>query len=107
MKLSELREQLERHALTGSALGALRANPGRDSWEEKIAEWVVGRENVSITEMLNLLGRRPEQHTQASRNRVAHCLKSLGWERFQHRIDGRREWCYRKIAVAAPELEDW
>ena len=106
MKLSELLEQIERHALTGSALRALRANLDRDSWEEKIAEWVVGRENVSVMEVLDFLGRRPEEHTQSSRNRVAHCLKSLGWERFQRRIDGRREWCYRSAAVA-PELEDW
>ena len=43
-----------------------------------------------------------ERQGQIELNRVARILRSLGWERYQERSGGQRQWRYRRAAKAAP-----
>ena len=68
-----------------------------DVWQPEIADWIDGREDVSVGELLGKLLDKPKgQWSQADANRVGRCLRALGWQRYQMRISGRREWRYRQ-----------
>jgi predicted P-loop ATPase len=68
-----------------------------DPWQGKIANHVANLSDVSITEILsNAVLLECSKWTQSEQNRIARCLKTLGWERYQKRHDGQREWRYRK-----------
>ncbi|HWR49702.1 MAG TPA: VapE domain-containing protein [Bryobacteraceae bacterium] len=79
-----------------------------DPWDDIITRWVAGRETVSITEIFdNCLEKRKDMWTQGDRNRVARCLRALGWVRF--RAGGRtaREWRYRCPSPTGAEDRPW
>ena len=67
-----------------------------DPWDQVIAEWVSGRETVSITDVLRFcIEKRMDQWTQIDKNRVARCLRAQGWERFNSGTRRARQWRYR------------
>ena len=77
-----------------------------DVWEDPISIFldtptVKLRRYVTIGHVLEALGVEKPKWTQSDQNRVARCLRSLGWERKQVRVDARREWRYQ-IATTTP-----
>jgi putative DNA primase/helicase len=70
-----------------------------DPWDEPIATWVDGRENVSVSDVLTRCIEKPlAQWNQGDKNRVARALRSMGWERYRKRDAGELEWRYRRKA---------
>jgi hypothetical protein len=70
-----------------------------DPWEEVIGPWVESRPSVSIGEVLEKCVNKPQAlWTQVDKNRVARCLRAIGWERYRERQGARLEWRYRKEA---------
>jgi hypothetical protein len=68
-----------------------------DPWEEVIGRWTDDRSNVSIAEVLERCLQKPQGlWTQSDKNRAAHCLRFLGWERYRERHGARLEWRYRR-----------
>ncbi len=87
-----------------------------DPWEGEISKFV-RREDGSLKQWVTLaavlrdaLGIPKERWSQTDQNRVARCLRSIGWHRVQKRFaDGRREWRYRPsdgMAPVSPDDED-
>ena len=71
-----------------------------DPWQELIAGWIEPHDNVSISELLDNCLKKPQaQWMQSDENRIARCLRSLGWERYQVWQGARREWRYRRAAA--------
>lgn len=85
-----------------------------DPWDDLIAVWLrhpsarqdgsletnrfftSTTESVTMSDILtHCVCKRPELWTQQDRNRLARCLRSLGWERYQVRTGTAREWRYR------------
>jgi predicted P-loop ATPase len=68
-----------------------------DPWDELITKWINERADVSIAEILgSCIDKRKDQWTQLDKNRVARCLRSRGWERFNAGPRSAREWRYRQ-----------
>lgn len=68
----------------------------RDPWEDQIADFVNGRLNVAVNEILDQKFSIPGgERTQLHANRVAACLKALHWVRYRQRIGEKRVWLYR------------
>ncbi len=80
-----------------------------DPWQGSVDEWIRTRGYVTVEQILELCLEKPKKDWhQPDKNRVARCLKALGWERYQKRLDnGTREWRYRKTPVSPEELEEW
>jgi predicted P-loop ATPase len=70
-----------------------------DVWQEIIHQWIDAREDVSITEVLEHCLKITEKRlwSRAEQMRVGRCLRVLNFERFQQRVEGRREYRYRRI----------
>lgn len=75
-----------------------------DAWAEAIDAWVLHKETVSISEVLQSCIDKPTKlWTQPDKNRVSKCLQSLGWKRYKQRLDdGRSEWRYRRGPDSTP-----
>ena len=74
-----------------------RARYQADPWEESIREWLLGRTSVSVSEVLeHVIGLRVSERGQVEMNRVARCIRALGWERHQERDGIQRVWRYRR-----------
>ena len=72
-----------------------------DPWDEQIVLWVSQFENVSIGEILeHCIQKRTDQWTQLDKNRVGRCLRKNGWQRYQSRSEGIRQWRYRRLCEA-------
>ena len=67
-----------------------------DPWQEPIAQFVWSQTDVSVGEVLSNLLIERGRWTQADQNRVARCLKVLGWERYRG-ARPLREWRYRRV----------
>lgn len=68
-----------------------------DPWHESIQQWCEGRTTVSVHEILTSCIKKLKEHwTQMDLNRVARCLRKMGWRR--HRIGPRKErqWVYTR-----------
>lgn len=66
-----------------------------DEWEHDIQAYLVGREKVTVGDILDLaFGIKRGDQDQLKQNRVARCLKRLGWIRTRLREHGRRVWFY-------------
>ena len=60
---------------------------------------------VTIEEILqNALHIEMSRLAQPDQNRVARCLRSMGWERKQRRLGGKRSWFYVPPVTASPPL---
>ncbi len=90
-----------------------------DPWDGIIAAFVAGdsatgalapspRQSVSINEVLSdALQIEKGRQTQQDQNRVARCLKAMGWTRRQiRRPDGGREWRYHRPSHQSGESGD-
>lgn len=70
-----------------------------DAWQPRIESWLDahGADETSLGEILEqVLNLEPARWDQVAQNRVARCLRALGWTRFQRRVGGRREWRYQR-----------
>lgn len=70
-----------------------------DPWESAISDYLKEVSDVSVEEVLALaIHLERTRWTQVEMNRVARCLRSLGWLRFQTRSGDKRVWRYRNGA---------
>jgi predicted P-loop ATPase len=68
-----------------------------DPWEEVVGRWIEDRQSASVSEVLSICLDKPQaQWTQVDKNRVARCLRTLGWERYRERRGAQLEWRYRR-----------
>jgi predicted P-loop ATPase len=75
-----------------------------DAWDEIISKFVETRSSVAVDEVLReAVGKEAGRWDQRDMNRVAQCLKSFGWERYQVRMDSKQVWRYRRPKYAEPE----
>lgn len=66
-----------------------------DSWEETIAEWIDGKDFVTVSDILSrCFGLEEAKHGQAEQTRVARALVKLGRRRTQKQVGGVRKWGY-------------
>jgi predicted P-loop ATPase len=74
-----------------------------DAWQSLIADWIRSRESVTIEQiLLNCIEKLSRDWNQGDKNRVARCLRALGWTKKRAPEDerGRRQWTY----VRGPSL---
>jgi predicted P-loop ATPase len=76
-----------------------------DPWQEPIAQFVRSQTDVSVGEVLSNLLIERGRWTQADQNRVARCLKVLGWERYRG-ARPLREWRYRRVVPVESGTEE-
>jgi predicted P-loop ATPase len=69
-----------------------------DPWHELIIEWLGWRIDISVNEILrDALKITEDRLEQRDMNRVARCLRAMGWERYQLRTGSNRGvWRYRR-----------
>jgi predicted P-loop ATPase len=110
--LARIRDQLWAEALEHYAAGtpwwidnpdvyraATEEQAGRyagDPWDEAIQQHTQSSDEVSIRQVLTALGVETGRQTQSEMNRVARCLKALGWTRVQVGVGRGRRWIYRR-----------
>jgi len=96
---------LEGKALVDAAAQEVQMRYDGDPWDEKIADWIKGRESVSVSEVLELcLEKNKGEWAQRDQNRVARSLRAKGWERYQQRTGPgpkNREHRYRVRVVTS------
>jgi predicted P-loop ATPase len=90
-------EGTEEHALCA---GEQEPREVADVWEDPVASWCTGRDQVTVPEVLNsAIKLSTDKHDQRANDRVARVLKKLGYERKQvrelGRTNGKRQWVYR------------
>ena len=90
-----------------TAIGAARDEQADryvdDPWQDPIAKHLQGQTDVSIGDILaSALLIDKAKWTQGEQNRVARCLKRLGWERYRSPRPAR-EWRYRPAVPLAKE----
>ena len=71
-----------------------------DAWQESISRFVSTEPNVSIGDVLMSLAIDKSRWTQIDQNRVARCLRMMGWERYQGPRP-HREWRYRPAGTSS------
>lgn len=93
---------LESPDLVRLAEAEQQARYEEDAWQDRIEEFLVGRSDVSISQILEMcLEKKPRDWTQIDRNRVGRCLRALGWVRYHGKDQsGSRQWRY---AVKTPD----
>jgi predicted P-loop ATPase len=90
---------LDTSALVEIAAEEQAARYQGDPWEEVIGPWLQARTSTSISELLDKCVNKPQaQWTQADKNRVGRCLRTLGWKRYRERDRERLEWRWRRAA---------
>jgi len=69
-----------------------------DPWQKVIEEHLETREDTSIHDIfVNVLAMDEKARwDQAAMNRIARCLRYIGFERYQKRDGAGREWRYRR-----------
>ena len=91
---------LESNTLVEAAAGEQQARYEGDAWDELVAIWVCGREDVSVSGVLEFcLEKKKDTWTQTDQNRVARILRAANWERFRVRENGALSWRYRKVGA--------
>jgi predicted P-loop ATPase len=104
--LSEEPWWLDTTALNHAASEAQRARYQADAWEKPIQEYLATQPSSSVGEILKSALIIPAgEWAQGDMNRVARILRTIGWERYQHREEGRREWRYRRPSPVSPDGE--
>lgn len=98
----------EEEELLRTANGEFRVS---DCWEDAIADYVTGREYVTVNELLtNVLNFELKENKDTRvETRVADCLKKLGWKKAptQRRINGKPRWIWEApaIVITSPMTE--
>jgi len=85
---------LDTDELVASAAVQQDARYLADPWRERIDRSISAKSSVSVGEVLSELGIPEKDQTQVHANRVAACLKALGWNRKQMRFGGKQHWRY-------------
>jgi len=68
-----------------------------DVWQAPVEDWLVGRDEVTITDVLSkALGLAPADHSQRNVNRVSAILTNAGFVRVRARKGPKRETRYRR-----------
>jgi predicted P-loop ATPase len=67
-----------------------------DPWDNAIQDLAAKNDELSIDQVLLVLGVKPGQRGQTDANRVVRCLKALGWSRVQIWVGRSRRWVYRR-----------
>ena len=88
--------------IDSAELGAMAAEEQQerydeDAWQPIIGDWAQDREYVTVEQVLShCVDKQPRDWTQGDKNRVARCLRAIGWIRKRAAQDesGRREWRY-------------
>jgi predicted P-loop ATPase len=83
---------LDTAELNGTAAAAQAERLVRDPWTETIQDYLPrrdGKKGVSVDELLEHIGIRLQDRDQRAANRVAACLKVLGWRGRQTRVEGK------------------
>jgi len=64
-----------------------------DPWQDRIAKFLSGRKDISISEILEKsLDKKVSDWTTRDQMRVARCLKALGWEQYRMAGTGARRY---------------
>jgi predicted P-loop ATPase len=72
-----------------------------DPWDAAISSYLASINDVSIDEILvDVIHLDRSRWTQVEMNRVARCLRSIGWIRYQARTGDKRAWRYRRGAAS-------
>jgi predicted P-loop ATPase len=88
---------LETRELTAHAEEEQADRCEEDPWQEPISSWTESRADASISEILGQCIDKPvPQWTQQDRNRIARCLRAMGWVRHKTGPRGGREWRYKR-----------
>lgn len=88
---------LDRADLQDAAGAEQQARYATDALDDVVADYVRGREYVTVREVLEeALQLDKARWDQITQNRVARCLKSMGWERHQFRRGDKRVWGYKR-----------
>jgi predicted P-loop ATPase len=67
-----------------------------DAWEEKVAEYLVGRNRVTVGEVAeSALGMPTHRIGRADQNRIMAALQQLGWKGSEYPENGKRWWTPR------------
>jgi predicted P-loop ATPase len=91
---------LDTSALVEIAAEEQSARYQGDPWEEIIGPWLEVRSSASVSEVLEkCVNKSQAQWTQADKNRVGRCLRTLGWERYRERERERLEWRWRRASL--------
>ncbi len=85
---------LETNALVQQAGDEQGNRFNADVWEPLVAEFVLDKPTVTVGQVLAGLAVDVPRQGQVESNRVARCLKALGWNRAQRRESGERVWRY-------------
>jgi predicted P-loop ATPase len=94
---------LESAGLIADAAAEQDARYATDAWEATIARFVLAKDWTTVAEALTHLSVETPKQGQAEQNRVARCLKRLGWQRKQRTLDGVRVWGYAPTAPVETE----
>jgi predicted P-loop ATPase len=89
---------LDNTELNSAATREQRGRYQEDPWECPIREWLGSRPTVGVSEvLLQLFAFTAREQTQRDANRVAGCLKALGWTRRQVGSGSERgSWLYHR-----------
>jgi predicted P-loop ATPase len=85
---------LDTHDLIAQATTEQEERYQADVWMKKIQELIEYRTSLSVQEVLAGLQVPTERLTKTDANRVARCLKSLGWIRRRPGTRASRSWRY-------------
>jgi len=83
--------------LSAAAADEQQQRYDEDAWQSLIEEWIEGREYVTIEQILRLcIQKQPSDWNQGDKNRIARCLRAIGWTRKRGPKDekGHRDWRY-------------
>lgn len=78
-----------------------------DVWSDKIDDYIEGKNEVSVYDVLSSLSLDAQRMGQPEQNRVARELKRRGWERKLRRQGERRTWIYARPRPPADTPEDF
>lgn len=85
---------LEDDNLAAAAREEQRDRYQEDVWHNKIETFGVGKDYVTIPDVLLFLDIPPRLQDQGAQNRVAKTLKHMGWKRGRKRLESKQTWVY-------------
>lgn len=73
-----------------------------DSWEEDVNEYVAKLDEVTISELLEIIAEiKPSKATQQDQKRMGKIMARLGWKRRRERIgEGKRAYVFKRPALS-------
>jgi predicted P-loop ATPase len=83
--------------LSATAVEEQQQRYDEDAWQPLIADWLQGREYVTVDQILRqCIERQPKDWSHADKARIGRCLHVMGWTRKRAPKDDkdRREWRY-------------